>query len=137
MGDRAEARHDLVYPKHHRLGLNRPPFNFTELTPEMKCTPDRMIRDRLTEVMGCGADNVLKVKHAKLDALITWKVIGPVWLFVYSSATDQHWHEPLAAWIDQLALHGWDDEFENDHNSYRALKVEHFPGEPQRLEEAA
>ena len=27
MGDTAEGVFDIVYPKHHKLGLNRPPFN--------------------------------------------------------------------------------------------------------------
>jgi len=133
MGDPAEAAFDLVYPKHHKLGLNRPPFYMGGMTLAMRYVPDRMLRDRFVECMGVGKDRLLKVKNEKVLALSAWQEIGDVSLFVWDSHA-QHWYEDsLEAWRRQIDKLGVDGTFKNDNKPYRALHVDHFPSSPQDL----
>lgn len=136
MGDPAEAAFDLVYPKHHKLGLNRPPFYMGGMPAPMRYTPDRMLRDRFVECMGIGRDGLLKLKDEKLDALYEWRAIGPVHLFVYNSHTNCYYEAPLADWVSQLHFYGTPRTFENDAKAYTELAAAHFPTEPQPLPEA-
>lgn len=131
MGDPAEAVFDLVHPRHHKLGLNRPNFNMLNMPVTMRQMPDRMLRDRIVECMGVGRDRLLKLKVDKEQALVVWEIIGPVWLFVYDSHKGVYYEAPLADWVRQFNAYGSDDMFENDGKRYTALHVKHFPTDPK------
>lgn len=133
MGDAAEAAFDLVYPKSHSLGLNRPPFFMGGMPAPMRNTPDKMTRDRITECMGVGRDRLLKVKTEKLESLKIWRAIGPVHLFVYHSSDGTYYDAPIEMWCDQLVAYGKARTFENDGKAYIELDVEHFPHSPLPL----
>jgi hypothetical protein len=138
MGDQAEAACDVVYPKSHELGLNRPKFFMGGMPATMRQTPDRMLRDRLIECMGVGRDRKLKLKLDKLDVLEVWNEhIGPVWLFVWDSHKQQYYEAPIAQWRDQVRAHGIARTFENDGKAYHELDATHFPSEPHPLPEVA
>lgn len=136
MGDPAEAVFDLVYPRNHKLGLNRPPFFMGGMPVPMRYTPDRMTRDRITECMGVGRDRKLKLKEEKVEALLAWEAIGPVYLFVYDSHRKAWFDAPLDEWVRQLSAHGIARTFENDGKAYTELHVDHFPSESQSIPEA-
>lgn len=135
MGDTSEAVFDLVYPKHHRLGLNRPPFFMGGMPLAMRYTPDRMLRDRLVECMGVGRDRLLKIKHEKIEALQAWACIGPVMLFVYDQTDHVYYEDTLDEWVRQTEAHGIGRTFENDGKTYIELHVDHFPSNPLPIPE--
>lgn len=138
MGDVAEGAFDVVHPRSHQLGLNRPNFHMGGMRLTMRQTPDRMTRDALWECMGVGKDRKLKLKTDKLEALGVWdEHIGPVWLFVWDSHKGRYYEAPLQAWAEHLKANGIDRTFENDGKAYLELDVEHFPSEPMSLPEAA
>jgi hypothetical protein len=127
MGDVAEAVFDQVYPKSHKLGLNRPPFSMAGMALALRYTPDRMLRDGFWEVMGCGKDRLLKLKVEKLDALFMWSVLAPVNLFVYDQKAHEFYDAPMLDWFAAAKVHGEPNVFENDGKEFYALHVEHFP----------
>lgn len=127
MGDPAEAVFDLVYPKNHKLGLNRPPFYMGGMVLAMRYVPDRMLRDRFVEVMGCGRDGKLKLKHEKIEALQTWQQIGPVELFVYDQFNETYYEAPLDAWVSAAHTLGASRTFDNDGKTYLELHISDFP----------
>jgi len=129
LGDTAEAAFDRVYPKHHQLGLNRPPFSMRGMDPVLRYTPDRMLSTGLVEVMAIGHDNTLKIKHEKVDALKMWAKIASVDLFVYHKPKNLYWQAPLTKWVRRLGAHGVESEFD-DGKTYIGLNAEHFPAEP-------
>lgn len=129
MGDTAEGVFDIIYPKHHKLGLNRPPFNVAGMGAMLRYTPDRALRDRLVEVMGLGKDRVLKLKHEKLDALIAWTMVAPVDLFVYDQTEHDYYEAPIAMWASRAHLFGEEGEF-HEGKTYLGLTVDHFPSTP-------
>jgi hypothetical protein len=135
MGDTAEAVFDLVHPKNHKLGLNRPPFGVGGMPLALRYTPDRMLRDRFVEIMGVGRDRTLKLKVEKFDALFMWEFIGPVSLFVYDQTEHAHYDAPIREWFHQALAHGASDVFENDGKRYIGLNVAHFPGTKVPLED--
>jgi len=135
LGDTAEAVFDIVHPKSHKLGLNRPPFGMGGMNPVMRYTPDRMIRSAAVEVMGIGRDGVLKLKHEKLDALKSWAKIMSVDLFVYHQTSEVYYQAPLSKWGRALTQHGIDSSFD-DGKTYIALSAEHFPCEPAEVGDA-
>lgn len=134
MGDQAEAAFDQVFPKNHKLGLNRPPFSMSGMLLEMRYVPDRITRDAFVEVMGIGTDQTLKLKIEKFDALFAWKSIGPVDLFVYDSKHDRWWLAPITDWFRAVLLHGTLDQF-HDGKEYAALHADHFPSLPTPLQQ--
>lgn len=135
MGDLAESMFDKVYPKHHKLGLERPPFFMGGMPQSMRCTPDRMLRDRMVECMGVGRDRKLKVKADKLEGLAPWPAVGPVHLFVYDSWRHEYYEAPLADWVRQLDSYGIARTFENDGKAYTELDVANFPTLPRPIPE--
>lgn len=91
----------------HRLGLNRPPFEYLrQLAPFLLATPDYLVetqekrfdgltdyrgyktRHVLVECKGVGADQEVKLKHDNLVELAKWEEVSgrPVALFVYDSS---------------------------------------------------
>ena len=127
MGDASEAAFDTLYPKHHKLGLNRPPFFMGGMNATMRYTPDRMRRDAIIECMGCGRDGILKLKVDKLSALIAWKAIGPVNLFVFHSTTGACYEASIDDWEQAVLDHGTLETFERDDKKYWALNINDFP----------
>jgi hypothetical protein len=129
MGDQAEGIFDLVHPKSHELGLNRPPFGMAGMSANMRYVPDRMRRDAFVEVMGFGRGQALKVKIEKFEALQSWQTIGPVELFIYDSHNHRYWEGPLDAW--RWAFEGAETgEYEDNGKPYVTLPAENFPFEP-------
>lgn len=136
MGDPAEQAFDMVYPKHHKLGLNRPPFFMGGMSPGHRYTPDRMLRDREVECMGVGKDGVLKLKMDKLAALLQRLAIGPVSLFVWDSYNCMWYDAPVEDWKRQVVAFATDGKFENDDKTFHALPIAHFPSTPRPIPEA-
>jgi hypothetical protein len=130
MGDTAEAVFDKVYPKSHELGLNRPPFTMSKMTPQMRATPDRMTATHIVEVMGMGRDGRLKLKNDKMNSLNIWEAIGPVNLFVYDSSQRVYYEASIGDWIRAAVTHGSQRVFENDGNPYYELESIFFPTDP-------
>lgn len=132
LGDAAEAVFDLVYPKSHNLGLSRPPFSVAGMAAELRYTPDRMLRDRLVEVMGFGQDRLLKIKTEKLDALKVWGKLAKVDLFVFDQTEHTYYEAPVTAWADACVKHANLATFPEG-KEYWSLHVSHFPSEPTPL----
>jgi len=132
LGDTAEAAFDRVYPKHHKLGLNRPPFTMRDMDAVLRYTPDRMLRTGMVEVMAIGHDNTLKIKHEKIAALKAWEKLATTDLFVYHKPKNVYWQAPISEWVQLLKKHGQDEAF-SDGKTYVALKAKNFPGEPQQV----
>lgn len=132
LGDTAEAAFDRVCPKHHKLGLNRPPFGMNGMDAVLRYTPDRMTRKGFVEVMAIGHDDTLKLKHEKLDALLLWNRIAPVDLFVYHKPKNLYWQAPIADWSKLLKRAGVESEFD-DGKQYIGLHSDNFPGVPAEV----
>jgi hypothetical protein len=129
MGDEAEAVFDEMYPKHHKLGLNRPPFQVAGMDAALRYLPDRMLRDRFVECMGIGRDRLLKPKVEKFEALFRWTWIAPVDLFVYDKTKQMTYMAPLRDWWESCSRHGIADTFPEG-KEYVGLHVDHFPVPP-------
>lgn len=133
MGDTAEGIFDLIHPKSHQLGLNRPPFYMGKMTPEMRYTPDRMTSEGIYEVMGIGRDSTLKLKYEKIVALRAWTHIGPLFLFVYDQ-TGHAWYEaPWESWVSAVDAFGVAGTFPEG-KDYYALHKRDFPCDPVKIE---
>lgn len=88
LGDIAEGVFEEVAPlgSHVRYGLNRPPFTVKTLTSMQRNTPDYLCgTGDFVEVMGCGRDNVIKLKLEKWAAQKRWQKVGPVRFFFWNS----------------------------------------------------
>jgi hypothetical protein len=129
MGDPAEAVFDEMHPKHHKLGLNRPPFGMGGMNAAMRYVPDRMTRFSFVEIMGIGADRLLKLKDEKIDALMEWCQLGPVELFVWDKHTDLTYCTHINQWRDAIESFGTPGTF-SEGKAFKALHVEHFPVSP-------
>ena len=91
MGDIAERKFEEESAvKWVRYGLCRPPINMAMLPPQLRYTPDYLTSQGLIEVQGLGQDQILKVKHDKLEALRWWNRVHPVFMFVYDSHKDRY-----------------------------------------------
>ena len=138
MGDISEAVFDQITEgRSHPLGLNRYWMNgdrlyMNKMTPAMRYTPDRLTAHAFVECMGCGRDQILKVKHEKMEALLDWTDLGPVDLFVYDSSKARWWQAPIGTWWAQCREHGAEGTFPEG-KRYYALATAHFPGEPNEL----
>lgn len=130
MGDQAEGIFDLVYPKHHALGLNRPPFGVGGMDRNMRYTPDRMTRKAFHEVMGIGRAQTLKIKTEKLAALEDWSKLGPTELFVYDSKNHRYWEAAVEQWDQAAEQHGNLKAFPEG-KKYFELAANHFPSQPK------
>lgn len=127
MGDPAEAAFDAIYPKHHKLGLERPPFYMGGMALCHRYTPDRMLRDGEYECMGIGRDRTLKIKDEKIEALVRRNdAIGPVHLFVYDSVRKVYYVAAIDAWVTAIDNHADSAEFPEG-KTYKAIHADHFP----------
>jgi hypothetical protein len=129
MGDPAESVFDDMYPKHHKLGLNRPPFSMQGMNAAMRYLPDRMTRKAFVEVMGIGRDRLLKLKDEKLQALFEWRQLGPVHLFVWDQQANTTYEAPIEEWAEAITNLGTDGTF-SEGKTFKALHVNHFPVPP-------
>lgn len=69
-----------------RLGWNRPHVSMANMSVELRAMPDFYHSDgSLYEVMGCGADGIIKIKLSKSQALNWWAEIQPTYLWVWNS----------------------------------------------------
>ena len=90
MGDIAERKFEEESAvKWVRYGLC-PPINMAMLPPQLRYTPDYLTSQGLIEVQGLGQDQILKVKHDKLEALRWWSRVHPVFMFIYDSHKDRY-----------------------------------------------
>lgn len=89
LGDIAEGIFEEVAPlgAFIRYGLNRPPFKVANLNDMQRNTPDYLCgTGDFVEVMGCGRDNVVKLKPDKWEAQLAWdRKVGPVKFFLWNS----------------------------------------------------
>ena len=126
MGDEAEAIHDSVYPRHHKLGINRPPMAVQNMSLKARYTPDRQHVDSLVEVMGCGRDGVIKIKVEKVVALLQWSATDPIKLFLWNSHRKTWAIGDLDPFVDALFQHGVYGLFPEG-KPYIGLHVDHVP----------
>lgn len=56
---------------------------------EIRHAPDFLEFGRFMEVQGCGKSGLVIFKKDKLDALIFWNGLMPVWFGIYNSDTDE------------------------------------------------
>lgn len=136
MGDAAEGIYDELNPRHHKLGLNRPPFSMAQMDPMLRYLPDRMEREAFVEVMGIGRDKTLKLKIEKIAALLMWQVIADVDLFVSSSASGATWRAPIEDWLTACIAYGEVSMFPEG-KAFVALHSDHFPTTTQEHLDAA
>lgn len=128
MGDMAET----VFQEHYeqkwvRFGLSRPPINLATVPAFVRHAPDFLTSKGFVEAQGFGSKQVLKVKHAKLDALHEWHKYFRVDLFLYDS------HKRRFGWVrlpeldEALAQYATAMRFENDGHAYWALPAAAIP----------
>lgn len=89
MGDEAEAIYQQVLPvgKSIEFGWRRPPVTMRNMTNKIKNMPDFYAgAGYLVEAMGCGRDEILKLKTNKWQALQEWNEDQPLLLFAWNSA---------------------------------------------------
>lgn len=73
-----------------RYGLSRPPLQVGKLPKRIRYTPDYLTTRALVEVQGVGADQIVKLKVAKYNALAWWALVMPVTLFISDSRKKRH-----------------------------------------------
>ena len=129
MGDLSEKQFERLMPQHHRLGLSRPPFSMATLPSMLRCLPDYLTPAGLVEVMGIGRDKTLKLRVEKMEALQQWKLIYPVFLFVYDSNRNRWWLSELENWNLKILQHGEIDHFPDNNKPFIRLHVDNFPVE--------
>jgi hypothetical protein len=130
MGDKAEKTFEQVFPRHNRIGLNRPDMNVSKMTLLSRTIPDYQTETALVEVMGIGRDATLKLKAEKALALIQWQFIDPVELFVADSYKRRWWRAPLDSWLTACFQHATVDHFPDNNKLFWRLHVDHFPVDP-------
>jgi len=135
MGDPAEAAFDMVHPKNHALGLNRPPFSMSRMAAPLRYTPDRLTNEMFVECMGIGGDGTLKIKDEKVEALKVWEHVGPVALFVYDSKKVEWYLALMSDWQEALDQHGKPATYPEG-KTYRRLHRKHFPTDPTAMPDA-
>jgi hypothetical protein len=128
MGDLAEGVFEASYEqKYVRFGLNRPPINLATVPAFVRYTPDFLTSKGLVEVQGFGKDQVAKFKENKLAALHEWHRFFRVDFFLWDSANRRFGWVRLPELDESLAAHGSNMRFENDGNSYFALRADCIP----------
>lgn len=93
---------------------------FLRLRPDYICQHGS--KTILCEVKGCGSDAVLKFKLESLEALYSWQLIMPVYIFLWDSNKQRYSfiaYEALRQQLYQCQL----QRFENDNKPYFALPV--------------
>ena len=130
MGDKAEAAFTEVNPNAHRLGLNRPALNMRVMHANLRYTPDFLLEDGAYEVMGFSSrgNGTLKLKFDKADALRSWDMLIPTFLWVYDSGMRRYWCAPIRMWLDACYDHATRERFSDNDNLYWDLPFVHFPG---------
>jgi hypothetical protein len=129
MGDEAEARFDELFPRHHKLGLNRPNLHVASLPVEFRYTPDRMVQHALVEVQGVGQDQRIKLKIEKMTSLLKWETLGPLEMFVWDSSQKRWTIGPFDLWVDAFFQFGDYDTFDNGTKPYLGLPCADVPYE--------
>jgi len=129
LGDEAEAMFTQSLPlgKAQRLGWRRPTVTMRHMPPTLKHMPDYYTEGgMLVEVMGMGADGILKLKTTKWEALKWWNKLCPVTLFLWNSAARCWCTVPWSSlkWLVRLARISGIKSFENDGNTYYPIQWE-------------
>jgi len=129
MGDQAEGAFVGVNPTAHRTGLNRPEFSMRGMPAPMRYAPDYMLSNGFYEVMGIASrgDGKLKLKQEKIDSLNLWRVLGPIYLWVYDSSHRRFWEAPIEDWIERCHKYGTIDRFHDNQKPYWLLHHNDFP----------
>lgn len=134
MGDEAEGIFDLVHPKNHALGLNRPPFSMRWMPAVARYVPDRMNDKAFWEVQGLGRDRTLKIKFEKLDALDLWDGLWCVKFFIWDKTTETVYEGDYADWLAACKAFG-NHRVYPEGKDYWALNVDNFPVEGSPLQD--
>jgi hypothetical protein len=127
MGDAAEKQFEIIFPSHHRFGINRPNMHVPSIPLMLRYAPDYMVQSGLVECMGVGRDATLKLKLDKLSALLRWELIADVSLFVWDSHRSRYWIALIQDWNRACVEHGEVDEFNDNGKPYVRLKSTNFP----------
>lgn len=99
-------------------------LNYSKLKLFLRLRPDYLCQQAgkafFVEVKGCGQDAVLKFKLESIEALYTWQLLTPVFIFLWESSR-QHYcfmaYELLREKIYQCQM----QRFDNDQKPYFAL----------------
>lgn len=93
---------------------------FLRLRPDYLCQQGH--KSFFVEVKGCGSDAILKFKIESIEALYTWQLLLPVFIFLWDSSR-QHYcfilYEELRQKLYQCNI----QRFDNDQKPYFALPV--------------
>lgn len=90
MGDEAESVFEQTIGKRFiRFGLNRPDIDVRRIPARLRYTPDYLTAPAFYEVQGCGADETIKLKLDKWQALHYWNDVHPVRLFFWNNKQEQ------------------------------------------------
>jgi hypothetical protein len=73
-----------------KYGLDRPPVDLRRTPAFVRYTPDFLTDEGLIEVQGCGKDQLFKIKHAKLRALMQWNRQSTIRMWL--------WNQPMDDW---------------------------------------
>lgn len=127
MGDEAEGVFEAVYPEGFvRFGINRPPINLANVPAKIRYTPDFLTGRGLVEVQGFGKDQILKLKHDKLNALWAWHEDFRVDLFVWDSTNKEYGWVRLPELDDAITAHAVEAMFP-ENKPYWALHSMDIP----------
>ena len=129
MGDAAEQAFLELYPKAHRLGLDRTSLRVDKMPQHARYTPDFLVENGAVEVMGFSSrgNNALKVKCEKLESLIVWEALMPTALWVRDSATKRVWIAQPTVWAQACYRHAERLHFPDNGRAYWNLKRADFP----------
>lgn len=132
LGDKAEGVFQGLNPRAHRLGLNRTMLNMGKMHPNLRYTPDYLTEDGAYEVMGFSSrgNGSLKLKLEKADALHSWDMLIPTFLWVYDSGARRYWQAPIRDWLDACYEYAERLYFPDNHRPYWDLPWGKFPTKP-------
>ena len=139
LGDKAEGVFAGLHPRAHRLGLNRPSLNLGKMHPNLRYTPDFLTEDGAYEVMGFSSrgNGTLKLKFDKADALRSWDMLIPTYLWVYDSGARRYWVAPINDWLNVCYERADREFFPDNGRPYWNLPWTTFPREPVAVSVAA
>lgn len=102
------------------------PLNYFKIPLYLRLRPDYICQQGsktiLCEVKGVGFDGLLKFKLESIEALYTWQLVTPVFIFLWDSSRRQYCfiaYENLRNQLYQCQM----QRFENDNKPFFALPV--------------
>jgi hypothetical protein len=135
LGDIAESMFEEIAPlgRFVRMGWSRPEISMSMMSANIRQMPDYYTgTGHLIEVMGLGADGILKLKTEKWESLKWWNKSGnEVGLFVWNSSLKQYAVVPWAVLRRLISKARADgiQSFANDGNTYYPIRWEWIAAE--------